>query len=146
MIKRELSEEAQILDPDKRIKLKSPRTPRNLAESNYEDGDQIMVSVTTDYPSTSRSESSDSVTFVFSDNQDRTVAGDEADVQVSQWSDVNLNKCKSETTLLEEEEREDCSLTDVTKEECSSSEGTESEIQFYSQVSLGNDKEFCVPV
>ena len=109
MIKRELSEEAQ--------------TPRNLAESDYEDGDQIVVSVTTEYPSTSRSESSDSVTFVFSDNQDRTVAGDEADVQVSQWSDVNLNECKSETTLLEEEEGEDCSLTDVTKEECSSSEG-----------------------
>ena len=83
MINLDLSQEetlGDIRDPEKRIKLKSPRTPRNLPESDYSDsGDQIVVSMvsTTESsdpsdpsaPSTFRSESSDSVTFVFGERE-----------------------------------------------------------------------------
>ena len=77
MINLDLSPEetlAHIQDPEKRIKLKSPRTPRTLAESDFSDcGDQIVVSristTESSAPSTSRSESSDCVTFVFSERE-----------------------------------------------------------------------------
>ena len=102
---------AHIQDPEKRIKLKSPRTPRNLPESDYSDsGDQIVVSMisTTESdpsdpsdpsaPSTSRSESSDCVTFVFSQRE----AGREISASagaMSKWSqaDDNLNSCQTNT-------------------------------------------------
>ena len=69
---------ADLQDPGKRIKLKSPRTPRNLAESDYSDcGEQIVVSMsqTTESselsaPAPSRSESSDSVTFLFGEREE----------------------------------------------------------------------------
>ena len=114
MINLDLSpEEAHIMDPEKRIKLKSPRTPRNLTESDYDDGDQIVVSMTTESdpsaPSTSRSESSDSVTFVFSQNKQGVVVGDEHDsldnasqeLSYQQWQDDNLNIYQRATTPVQ---------------------------------------------
>ena len=116
MINVDLSpEEAHIMDPEKRIKLKSPRTPRNLTESDYDDGDQIVVSMMTtesdpSAPSTSRSESSDSVTFVFGAMKEQTEISNEGDgldnvgplasleVSTLQWNDVNLNDHQRATT------------------------------------------------
>ena len=76
-VQNEEEDENDNLDPEKRIKLKSPRTPRNFSESDFEETsneDQIVVMSmitsesdpsTESAPSTSRSESSDSVTFIF---------------------------------------------------------------------------------
>ena len=97
------------LDPEKRIKLKSPRTPRVAAaatdpESSVED--RIVVTMATSEsdpstesaPSTSRSESSDSVTFVFSDRRPAAEAGEAGEVavdnrhmRISEWSNENVN-------------------------------------------------------
>ena len=160
-----ITEPSQGEDPDKRIKLKSPRTPRNLTESDYDDGDQIVVSMTTESdpsaPSTSRSESSDSVTFVFGDQRHPPINLNESERETDQmespfiantverkvtvilnqreveaglemFSDDSLDE---EDTVRSQEAEEDGSLTDVTGLGSHSSEGTESEIQFYSQVS-----------
>ena len=159
---------ADIQDPEKRIKLKSPRTPRNLPESDYSDcGDQIVVSMvsTTESsepsaPSTSRSESSDSVTFVFGERESSEWRHGEANLNRSegdgennafinntvnrkvtvilntnpaQLENRNLNTF-SEDSLDEEDEtvrsrdlaggdgEADCSLSEVTGEEGTSSD------------------------
>ena len=101
---------AASLDPEKRIKLKSPRTPRVAAaaatdpESAAED--RIVVTMATSEsdpstesaPSTSRSESSDSVTFIFSDRRPAAEAGEAGEVavdnrqmRISEWSNENMN-------------------------------------------------------
>ena len=164
-----VTEPSQGEDPDKRIKLKSPRTPRNLTESDYDDGDQIVVSMTTESdpsaPSTSRSESSDSVTFVFGDQRQPPVNMNESEREtdpfiantverkvtvilnqreveagLEKFSEDSLDEEDTVRSQEEEEEEEDCSLTDVTGlGSQSSSERTESEIQFYSQVSTVQD-------
>ena len=77
---------AASLDPEKRIKLKSPRTPRVAAAATDPESaaeDRIVVTMATSEsdpstesaPSTSRSESSDSVTFIFSDRRPAAEAG-----------------------------------------------------------------------
>ena len=100
---------ADIQDPEKRIKLKSPRTPRNLAESDLSDsgGDQIVVSRLTESdpshpsaPSSSRSESSDCVTFLFSERpgSGRERGGEISTGEMSEWrlGDLNLNSYQTQ--------------------------------------------------
>ena len=97
------------LDPEKRIKLKSPRTPRVAAAATDPESateDRIVVTMATSEsdpstesaPSTSRSESSDSVTFVFSDRRPAAEAGEAGEVavdnrqmRISEWSNENVN-------------------------------------------------------
>ena len=92
-------EDRDCLDPEKRIKLKSPRTQRILPESESEEDCIVVTSMVTSEssdpstesaPSTSRSERSDSVTLIFRNrNRDETAdcLSNEADLQ-----DNDINK------------------------------------------------------
>ena len=75
-------DDEQMMDPEKRIKLKSPRTPRSVFHCDLDQEDHIIVmssgsDPSSSAPSTSRSDSTsdnnNSVTFVFHDNQDDNV-------------------------------------------------------------------------
>ena len=102
-------EDRDCRDPEKRIKLKSPRTPRILAESEESEDDCIVVTSmvtsessdpsTESAPSTSRSERSDSVTLIFrnrSRDGNTELLGNESDL----WHNVQLTN-KAETDSLD---------------------------------------------
>jgi len=113
------NDEAQ--DPEKRIKLKSPRTPRNLPDSDLDNPeDEIIVTSmimsesdpsTESAPSTSRSDSSDSVTFIFRNykqefdpvnniNETDIYSNDNNNLQMtfSEWNNGNQNNFNQRTS------------------------------------------------
>jgi len=92
------------LDPDKREKLISPRLKRihdSDSERNFDEDEQIIItnmitsesdpSLTETAPSTSRSESSESVTFIFNNRQIECLVGNDEDGSESDIAP--FNKC-----------------------------------------------------